>query len=128
MGAKDIEIKDIEIKDVIKAISEVRLRVNSEEALRYMQVVRHKGFLKSLRKNWRIDGNGQATIQSICWLFCWSTMGKNNRNKKTSDALRDVFGRIFDHSYEWFAREVPIELVKKWRYAKPKSLIRSLNV
>ncbi len=116
---------DIEMQRAREAVSEVRLQVSPEEAIRYMQGIRHKGFLKALRSNWRVDENGHATMQSVCWLFCWATMGKNNKNKKTSEACRTVFGKIFDHSYEWFAQEVPYELVKKWRYAKPSRLIGS---
>ncbi|MCP4613688.1 MAG: hypothetical protein GY845_33780 [Planctomycetes bacterium] len=112
-----------EMKSAREAASQVSLQVSSEEALRYMRLIPHKGFLKSLRKNWRVDGNGNATIQSICWFFCWATMGNNPKNKKTADLCCKVFGQIFDHSYEWFAQEVPHELAKKWRYAKTKDLI-----
>ena len=106
-----------------EAVSEVKLQVSPEEALRFMKGVRHGGFLKSLRSNWRVDENGNATIQSICWLFCWATMGNNPKNKKTAESCSTIFGKIFDHSYDWFARKVPHELAKKWRYATPKSLI-----
>ena len=106
------------MKSAREAVSEVRLQVSPEEALRYMQVIPHKGFLKSLRSNWRIDENGHAIIQSISWLFCWATMGNNPKNEKNAESCN-----IFDHSYEWFAQEVPHELAKKWRYAKPSSLI-----
>jgi hypothetical protein len=78
-----------------------------------------------LRSNWRVDKNGQATIQSICWLSCWSTMGNNTKNKKTAQDCSKIFGMIFDHSYEWFSQEVPHELAKKWRYGRPSSLIHS---
>ena len=112
-----------EMKSSREAASQVSLQVSSEEALRYMQVIPHKGFLKSLRKNWRVNENGQVTMQSICWLFCWATMGNNPKNKKNADLCSKVFDMIFDHSYEWFAQEVPHELAKTWRYAKPKDLI-----
>jgi len=62
-----------EMKSSREAASQVSLLVSSEEALRYMRLIPHKGFLKSLRKNWRVNENGQVTIQSICWLFCWAT-------------------------------------------------------
>jgi hypothetical protein len=112
-----------EMKSAREAASQVSLLVSSEEALRYMRLIPHKGFLKSLRKNWRVNENGQVTIQSICWLFCWATTGNNPKNKKTADLCSKVFGKIFGHSYEWFAQEVPHELAKTWRYAKPSSLI-----
>ncbi|MBC8469470.1 MAG: hypothetical protein H8D56_08355 [Planctomycetes bacterium] len=118
-----MSITDKETQRAREAVSEVRLQVSPEEAFRYMQVIPHKGFLKSLRSNWRVNENGHATIQSICWLFCWATMGNNPKNKKTADVCITVFGQIFDHSYEWFAQKVPHELAKTWRYAKPKSLI-----
>ena len=118
-------ITDEQMQRAREAVALVRLQVSSEQALRYMQTVRHKGFLKSLRSNWRIDGTGHPTIQSICWLFCWATMGNNPKNKKTAESLSTVFDRIFDHSYEWFAHEVPHKLAKKWRYARPSSLIHS---
>ena len=44
-----------EMKSAIEAVSQVRLQVSSEEAIRYMQAIRHKGFLKSLRSNWRVN-------------------------------------------------------------------------
>ncbi|MBW7988805.1 MAG: hypothetical protein FVQ84_02115 [Planctomycetes bacterium] len=112
-----------EMKSAREAVSQVRLQVSPEEALRYMQGIPHKGFLKSRRSSWRVNENGHATMQSICWLFCWATTGNNPKNKKTAESCSSVFGKIFDHSYEWFALKVPHELAKKWRYAKPKSLI-----
>ncbi|MHC4243840.1 MAG: hypothetical protein ACYS3N_16735 [Planctomycetota bacterium] len=114
-----------QMKSAREAVSEVRLEVGTEEALRYMRGVRHRGFLKSLRSHWLVDENGQATIQSICWLFCWATVGNNPINQKTADACSTIFGKIFDHSYEWFAREVTYELAKKLRY--DKSDIRDKN-
>lgn len=116
---------DTQMKKAREAVSQVRLQVSTEEALRYMQVIRHKGFLKSLRSNWRVDINGHVTIQSICWLFCWATTLNKTKNKENADTFITVFNKIFDHSYEWFAQEVPYELAKKWRYAKPDSLINS---
>lgn len=118
-----MSITDKEMQRAREAVSEVKLQVSPEEAFRYMQVIPHKSFLKSRRNNWRVNENGRATIQSICWLFCWATMGNNPKNKKTAESCITVFGQIFDHSYEWFAQKVPHELAKKWRYAKPKSLI-----
>ena len=104
-----------------KIISDVRLEVCSEEALRYMKMVPHKGFLKSLKSHWRVDGDGQATMQSICWLFCWATMGNNPKNEKTAESCNEIFNMIFDHSYEWFDREVTYELARKLRYDKSDS-------
>ena len=111
-----------EIQRARKVISEVRLQVSAEEALRYMKGVRHKGFLKSLKNHWRVDGDGQATMQTICWLFCWATMGNNPKNEKTAESCYEIFDEIFDHSYEWFDREVTYELAKKLRYDKSDSL------
>jgi hypothetical protein len=118
-----MSITDKQMKRAREAVSEIRMQVSPEEALRYLLGIPHKGFLKSLRSNWRVNEDGHATIQSICWFFCWATMGNNPKNKKTAESCGTVFGKIFDHSYMWFAREVPHELAKKWRYAKPSSLI-----
>jgi hypothetical protein len=49
-----------------EALSQVRLQVNPEEAQRSIKGIYHEGFLKALRKRWRIDENGFATMQSIC--------------------------------------------------------------
>ena len=111
-----------EIQRARKVISEVRLQVSHEEALRYMKAIPHKGFLKALKNHWRVDGDGNATMQTICWLFCWATMGNNPKNEKTAESCNEIFDEIFDHSYEWFAQEVTYELAKKLRYDKSDSL------
>jgi len=111
-----------EIQNARKVISEVRLQVSAEEAFRLMKGVRHGGFLKSLKSHWRVDEDGNATMQTICWLFCWATMGNNPKNEKTAESCNTIFNEIFDHSYEWFDREVTYELARKLRYAKPDSL------
>ena len=103
-----------------EAAYQVRLRVSPKEALGCMEGISHESFLKALRNHWIVDENGCATMQSICWLFCWAKTGTNST--KTAYACSAVFSKIFNHPYEWFDREVPHELARKWRNEKPKRL------
>ena len=65
-----------------------------------------------------LDNHNHVTIQSVCWLFCWATTGINS--DEIAKVCKASFNEIFNHDYVWLDKNQPLELARKWRYARPK--------
>ena len=94
----------------------VRLCVSRDEAWNRLEQVEHEGFQRALGQHWQFDGNGNITVQSICWLFCWAKTG--NSSLETADACRTIFDGIFRPDYTWFGTNIGHEAAQEFRYYK----------
>ena len=70
--------------------------------------------------HWQLYEDNCVTMQSICWLFCWATTG--NTSDDTAVECKAAFNKIFNHTYRWLDRELPLDLARKWRNTKPRRL------
>lgn len=94
----------------------IKMKVSAEDALQELRLVGHARFQSALECNWKIGPDGQPTVQSICWLFCWAKTGQNNR--WVAAEAQGVFNRLFDRSFDWFDAHVDHRRARRMRYQK----------
>lgn len=53
----------------------VHLKVAPAQALALIRRIPHSKGQKAVPNNWHVDGSGNATPESVDWLYCWAKRG-----------------------------------------------------
>jgi len=118
-----------EFDELWEKAARLRRRVDSAKASRRFELVKHRKFQDALEQHWQVDQDGNAMVQTVCWLFCWAVTGINSR--RTADECRDIFNSMFDFdkdkdAYTWFLNNVGHEAAREFRYYRDKPKILDL--
>lgn len=94
----------------------IKLKVDPEDALSWLEGINNEAFRKALRENWHVDDNGNVKAQSVLWLFCWAKTGMGSI--ETAEEAQIIFDKIFPFTYNFFESRVDHEWARAMRYAK----------
>ncbi len=96
--------------DLVKS---VRLHpgVTFEAALSTLGKIPHQKFAKALKKHWTWDADGDVTVASKCWFFCWGWSASD----PTAEYCRFLWNKVFDKEYRWFEANVGHEFAQTHR-------------
>jgi hypothetical protein len=93
----------------------IKLKVDPDEALAFLEGIDNEAFSKALQDNWHVDKSGYIRAQSVLWLFCWAKTGMNK--PETAEDAQAVFDAIFPFSYNFILSRVDHEWAQRKRYA-----------
>jgi hypothetical protein len=71
--------------------------VSFSDSKKILNKVHHKSFVNAIDNRWYLGADGQISVQSICWLFCWAKtgMGSETAAIETSKAFDSIFNIKF---------------------------------
>ena len=95
------------------------MKVAMEEARTEIGRIEHASCQAGMARHWKAvkdeEDNEIATVQSICWLFCWAKTGQNSNRARIQAKL--AFDTIFDRPFDWLCKRLDHDLARKWRYS-----------
>jgi len=105
----------------------MKLKISLDKSIELLKTIPHKACLQAIDKHWKsyLVGKNEMRAQGVCWLFCWAKEGKGSIEAKTR--VIQIFDKIFEYSFDFFASKVTHEWAKCNRYSPSKDLDRQLE-
>jgi hypothetical protein len=102
----------------------MQLLVSNAEAKRLVESIPHNTCVDASAIHWTVSDQGNASAQSVLWLFCWAKTGMGSR--RAADAARVVFEQLFPVKFTEFDARVDHQYARDNRYsaARPCSTPR----
>jgi hypothetical protein len=93
----------------------IKLKVDPDEALAFLEGIDNEKLRKALPDNWHYYENGYVCAQSVLWLFCWAKTGMGKQ--ETAEEAQAVFDAILPFTYNFMESRLDHEWARKKRYA-----------
>jgi hypothetical protein len=93
----------------------MQLLVSNAEALRLIESIPHAACVEGSVNNWNVSDQGNATAQSVLWLFCWGKTGMGSRT--AARRAREVFDQLFPVKFDVFDARVDHQYARDNRYS-----------
>jgi hypothetical protein len=78
----------------------MRLTVDPSKAIALLSSIPHATCHAGIQTRWRVDGNSNATAESVLWLYCWAKTGQGSDSARLVST--EVFDQIFPVSFAQF--------------------------
>jgi hypothetical protein len=95
----------------------MRLMVSPSHAMTLLGQIAHATCQKGTQTHWRLDASGDATAESVLWLYCWAKTGQGSEKARVASV--QVFDQIFSVGFIEFDRCInDHEWARQNRYKK----------